>query len=519
MLLSDYPLRSPRLLKFGCALLIAAFAATAGLVAKPKNVIFIITDDLNCNIGAYGHLLVQTPHLDQLAQEGLLFQNAYTNYPSCGQSRASFMTGLYPEQNGVTYLRRLFRDHVPDAVTMSQHFQRQGYSAVRVGKIYHYDNPLGVGSNGHDDPASWDVRVSPIGRDRIEEDKIFSVNPGKFGASMSWHAAEGTDEEQTDGMVATESIRALEHFSDTNEPFFLGVGFYRPHTPFVAPKKYFDLYDPAEIEIPRVPTGYIDTLPAPAAKTIRVRKTEIDMDDATARNSIHAYYASISFVDAQIGRVMAALDRLGLRENTVVLFTSDHGYHMGEHGYYQKNTLFEDSDRVPLILSTPGMPTRGQSTKAMVEMIDFYRTLSDLADVPDPEDYVLGKSFADVLDNPDLSPRPDAITQVVNGYTLRTPRYRYTQWKDTSGLSNELYDRLSDPAEMVNLATDSIYTDVAARLSRRLDQRIQESTTPVNGLRFIPPDPKSRGYSRDQLVEQGLAGEAQATFTPPGAAR
>ncbi|MDG2256756.1 MAG: sulfatase-like hydrolase/transferase [Opitutaceae bacterium] len=255
MLLSDYPLRPSHLLKIGCAFLIGAIASTSGLIAKPKNVLFIITDDLNCNIGAYGHPLVQTPHLDQLAQEGLLFQNAYTNYPSCGQSRASFMTGLYPEQNGVTQLRRLFRDHVPDAVTMSQHFQRQGYTAVRVGKIYHYDVPFGIGSNGHDDPASWDVRVSPLVRDRIEEDKVFSVTPGKFGASLSWHEAEGDDEEQTDGMVATESIRALEHFSDSGEPFFLGVGFYRSHTPFVAPKKYFDLYNPTEIEVPRVPTG------------------------------------------------------------------------------------------------------------------------------------------------------------------------------------------------------------------------------------------------------------------------
>jgi arylsulfatase A-like enzyme len=502
----------------GCAFLGVLLGASASFAAEsttPKNVLFIITDDLNCNIGAYGHPLVQTPHLDQLAQEGLLFQNAYTNYPSCGQSRASFMTGLYPEQNGVTQLRRLFRDHVPDAVTMSQHFQRQGYTTVRVGKIYHTDVPLGIGSNGHDDPASWDVRVSPLGRDRIEEDKIFSVTPGKFGASLSWHEAEGADEEQTDGMVATESIRALEHFSDSGEPFFLGVGFYRPHTPFVAPKKYFDLYDPTEIEVPRVPTGYLDALPTPAVKSIRKREAEIDLDEATARKAIHAYYASISFVDAQVGRVLAALDALGLREDTVVLFTSDHGYHMGEHGYYQKGTLFEDSDRVPLILSAPGMSTRGQTTEAMVEMIDFYRTLSDLADLPDPEPFVLGESFAAVLDNAELSARPDAITQLVNGYSLRTPRYRYTQWTGTPGMSNELYDRLSDPSEMVNLVNDPVYADVIPALRNRLKARITKTTTPVDGLKFIPPDPKSRPYSRSQLVELGLAGEVQATWAPP----
>ncbi|GAB5562907.1 MAG: sulfatase [Synoicihabitans sp.] len=490
---------------------------SATLGAKPKNVLFIISDDLNCNMGAYGHPLVKTPHLDQLARDGMLFQNAFTNFPVCGQSRSSFLTGLYPEQNGVVYLRQLIRDHVPDVVTMPQHFQQQGYTSVRVGKLYHYDNPLGVGTNGHDDPASWDVRVSPIGRDRFEEDKIWSVTPGRFGASMSWHAAEGTDDEQTDGMVAKESIRALEYFAETGKPFFLGVGFYRPHTPFVAPKKYFDLYDPSEIEVPRVPTGYLDTLPAPAAKSIRSRKHEIDLPEDIIRKSIHAYYASISFMDAQVGRVLAALDELGLRDDTVILFTSDHGYHMGEHGYFQKTTLFEHADRVPLIVSTPDMKTRGQSTDAMVEMVDFYRTLSELAGASAPRAYIQGESFAEVLAQPETSPRPDAITQLVNGYSLRTPRYRFTRWTDTPGLNVELYDRLSDPAEMRNLAHDPVYADVQAQLSQRLNQRIEEITTKVDGLRFVPADPKFRGYHRDKLKELGLAGEPQAEWAPPTA--
>ncbi len=499
------------------AILAVALIATGASASKPKNVLFIISDDLNCNMGAYGHPLVQTPHLDHLARDGMLFENAFTNFPICGQSRSSFLTGLYPEQNGVVHLRQLIRDHVPDVITMPQHFQRQGYTSVRVGKLYHYDNPLGVGSNGHDDPASWDVRVSPIGRDRIEEDKIFSVTPGKFGASMSWHAAEGTDDEQTDGLVARESIRALEYFAENKTPFFLGVGFYRPHTPFVAPKKYFDLYNPQDIELPRVPSGYLETLPVPAAKTIRKRKPEIDMPADLMRKTIHAYYASISFMDAQVGRLLEALDKLGLRDDTIILFTSDHGYHMGEHGYFQKTTLFEDADRVPLIVSTPDMKARGESTDAMVEMVDFYRTLSDLAGVAPPVDYIQGESFAEVLDDPRKSSRPDAITQLVNGYSLRTPRYRFTQWTDTSGLDVELYDRLSDSAEMVNLANDPVYADVQAMLSRHLDERIRETTTKVDGLRFVPaPSPRFKGYSRDELKELGLAGESQPTWAPPG---
>lgn len=495
-------------------LLSIVFAAGAGQAAdrRPLNVLFIIADDLNCDIGPYGHPLVQTPHLDALARDGLTFRNAFTNFPVCGQSRASFMTGLYPEQNGVTELRRLFRDYVPGVVTLPQHFQTQGYTAVRVGKLYHYDNPLGVGTNGHDDPASWDLRVSPIGRDRWEEDKIFSVTPGRFGASMSWHAADGTDEEQTDGMVATESIAALEHFAASGEPFFLGVGFYRPHTPFVAPQRYFDLYDPADIEIPRVRSGYLDTLPEPAVKSIRRRRAEINMDAAIARKSIHAYYASISFMDAQVGRVLAALEALGLRENTVVVFTSDHGYHMGEHGYYQKTTLFENADRVPLIVSAPGRTARGRHTSAMVEMIDFYRTLADLAGVAPPPDYVQGESFAPVLTSPDTTVRPDVITQLTHGYSLRTPRYRFTRWMDTEGLATELYDRLNDPAEMVNLATDPVYAGEVAALSERLDQRIAAVRTPVAGLAFTPPSAEDRGFQRGELAIERPDPEVHATF-------
>lgn len=519
-MLSRYPANSGPSQRAGWSILVLL----AGILVVPTaatqtpqpsqshNVLFIIADDLNCNMGVYGHPLVQTPHLDALAREGLTFQNAFTNFPVCGQSRASFMTGLYPEQNGVTLLRRLFRDYVPDVVTMPQHFRSQGYAVGRVGKLYHYDNPLGVGTNGHDDPASWDFRVSPRGRDRVEEDKIFSVNPGYFGASLSWYAAEGTDEEQTDGMVATESIRALEHFAAADEPFFMGVGFYRPHTPFVAPKSYFDLYDLADIEVPRVPTGYLETLPEPAAKSIRRRKAEIDLDEATARQAILAYYASISFLDAQVGRVMEALDELGLRENTVVVFTSDHGYHMGEHGYYQKSTLFEHSDRVPLIVSAPGQTSAGQTTAAMVEMIDFYRSLADLAGVALPPSYVQGRSFAGVLAKPEISVREDVITQLANGYSLRTPRYRLTKWVDIEGRDTELYDRLSDPSEMMNLAEDPVYADVVARLTPRLDARIKEISTLVPGVAFTPPGPKDKGYLRDRLAEVRPDPIVHATF-------
>ncbi|MEM9157466.1 MAG: sulfatase [Verrucomicrobiota bacterium] len=485
--------------------MLAASLRSAG--AERLNVLMIMTDDLNCDLGAYGHPLVQSPHLDRLAEEGMVFQNAYCNFPLCGPSRASFMTGLYPEQNGVTSLRRLFRHYVPGALTLSQHFRANGYTPARVGKIYHYDNPNGIGTNGHDDPDSWDIRINPIGRDKEEEDRIFSLVPGKFGATLSWLAAEGSDEEQTDGKVAAESIRLLRKFKEEEAPFFLGVGFYKPHTPFVAPKKYFDLYDPAEIEVPRVPTGYRDTIPKPAARRVTAFKSQIDLPEETARQAIHAYYATISFMDAQIGRVLKELDKLGLKDNTIVLFASDHGYHMGEHGHYQKNTLFESADRVPLIISYPEMKRKGETTAALVEMIDFYKTLADLAGIDVAPSYVQGHSLVPILKDPQNTVREAAITQLANGYTIRTDRYRYTKWPEEKGPNVELYDRLSDPKEMVNLAADPKYRDIIEKLDPIWERRVKEITQIPEGLHFVKPEAKDNGISRDQYRELEKAGQ------------
>lgn len=465
-------------------------------VLAKTNVLFIMTDDLNCNIGAYGHPLVKTPNIDKLAEEGRLFENAFCNFPLCGPSRASFMTGLYPEQNGVTVLRRLFRHYVPDAITLSQHFSANGYTAARVGKIYHYDNPKGIGTDGHDDPASWDHKVNPRGRDKAEEDKIFSLKPGAFGATLSWLAADGKDEEQTDGMVATESIQLLKQYKKEKTPFFLAVGFYKPHTPYVAPRKYFEMYDPSDIVVPAVPDGYLETIPEPAAKTVTAFKDQINLAEETARKAILAYYATISFADAQIGRVLQAVDDLGLRENTAVVFSSDHGYHMGEHGHYQKNTLFEDADRIPLIIRTPGMLYPGRPTQSFAEMIDFYRTLSEFADLSPVPEYVQGHSLVPVLEDPSALVRPDAFTQLGHGHTLRTRQFRYTRWTDGAPNNIELYNRIKDPAEMVNRASDPLYSWILPALDRRLDERIREATTHPEGLKFIPPEPDDRGVSK-----------------------
>ena len=488
------------------------FLITCLLLAVPvvaserPNILFIMTDDLNCDMGAYGHPLVKTPNIDRLADRGIVFDSAFCNYPQCGASRASFMTGLHPDQNGVTSLRRLFRYYVPDAVTMSQHFRNNGYTVARVGKIYHYDNPTSIGTNGHDDLASWDIRINPIGRDKTVEDKIHSLRKGHFGGTLSWLADEGTDDEQTDGLVAAESIRLMEKLAGEDKPFFLGVGFYKPHTPYVAPKKYFEMYNLEDIEVPRIPADYHSTLPAKAVRSLTIKKNQNNLSESKKREIIRAYYATISFLDAQVGKVLDAAEELGLLENTIVLFSSDHGYHMGEHGFFQKMTLFENADRVPLILSAPGMKERGQRTNSIVEMIDFYRTLSDLAGISEPPSYVQGMSLGPVLDDKRFETKESAITVMHGGYTIRTKRYRYTKWPEKEGLATELYDRLSDPAEMVNLATDENYQDVISRLDAIWEKRVEGVQRHPEGLTFIPPEPGDKGVSAKEYLELEKAG-------------
>ena len=465
---------------------------TPAVAVDRPNVLFIIADDLNCDIGAYGHYYVKTPNIDRLAQDGLLFENAFCNFPLCGPSRASFMTGLYPDQNNLHRNAVLIRDRVPDVVTMSQHFINNGYTAARVGKIYHYHNPRDIGTDGHDDPASWTERYNPRGRDKDEEDKIFSLVPGKFGGTLSWLAAGGEDEEQTDGMVATRAIKLMKKYRDSETPFFLAVGFFRPHTPYVAPKKYYDMYDKDRIRIPEVPEGYYETLPEPAKNTVRGKRIQNDLPAETVREVLQAYYATITFMDAQLGRVLDAVEELGLKDNTIILFTSDHGYHMGEHGHYQKQTLFENADRVPLIVSLPGRKGVLKRTNSIIEMVDFYRTLSDMAGLPDPGDKVSGVSFAPLFQNAKKKVRDNALTQSGAGYTLRTEKFRYTRWGEGGPDMIELYDRKKDPQEMHNLAGSPEFRKLIAKLDAALSERVAGASKRPEGLTVLKKPAKLR---------------------------
>ncbi|MCP4785059.1 MAG: sulfatase [Fuerstiella sp.] len=476
-------------------IVVTNFCPPAVSAARP-NVLFIAVDDLSAALGCYGDVIARTPHIDALAGSGVRFDRAYNQLPLCNPTRASVMTGLRPDQIKVYDLDRHFRDELPDVVTLSQAFQQAGYLAARVGKIYHYNVPASIGTDGFDDPPSWNKTVNPKGRDKDDEALVFNAEPHrKISGALSWLAADGADTEQTDGMIATEAILLMEQHR--KKPFFLAVGFFRPHTPYVAPKKYFDMYPIQQMRLPFAPVGDRDDIPVPAfAHNCPI--PHYNLPRPVLLQALQAYYACVSFVDAQVGRLLAALDRLNLAGDTIVVFWSDHGYHLGEHnGIWQKRTLFEEGARTPLIIRVPGRAGNGQSCRRVVEFVDIYPTLTNVAGVKAP-DNLAGRDLTPLLDAPlsawdglavtqVLRPADDRLKTMVMGCSIRTNRWRYTEWAEgKEGV--ELYDHQTDPMEFHNLAVapDTAAEGVMARLRPLLRARASGKvpTTPVNQKRL-----------------------------------
>lgn len=463
--------------------LVVFLTGKAAVGADSPNVLFIVSDDLNCDLGCYGHSRVNSPHIDRLAARGVRFERAYCQYALCNPSRASFMTGLYPTQTRVHSNGPHFRKFIPNVTTLPQLFEEAGYITARVGKIYHYGVPRQIGTPGKDDAASWQERINPRGIDRNVHDKIHSLRPGRFGGTLSWLAIESEDTEHTDGIGATAAIHMLRRYAEDPRPFFLAVGFYRPHTPYVAPKRYFRQYPRDGLELARFPDDDWDDLPEPAVRSLTRKKAQLDLPAETQRTVKQAYYASVSLMDAQVGRLLNALARLELEEDTIVVFTSDHGYHLGEHGWWQKTTLFEESARVPLIVAGPGVPAAGRSTAALAELVDLYPTLAELAGLKSPG-WLAGRSLVPALEDPEASVKQAALTQLrSDSFSIRTDRFRYTEWQGGKG-GAELYDHRKDPGELHNLAGDESQRATVERLSRLLHEKLDAARqTPPDDLR------------------------------------
>ncbi|MEZ6088501.1 MAG: sulfatase [Pirellulaceae bacterium] len=473
-------------------LLVAAPVAAS----QPRpNVLFIAVDDLACTLGCYGDSVAKTPNIDRLAAEGVCFLRAYNQLPLCNPTRASLMTGYRPDKTKVYDLDQHFRTALPNAITIPQAFQAAGYRAARVGKIYHYNVPAAIGTEGFDDPPSWHETINPKGRDKVDEHLVMNAEPHrKISAALSWLSAEGEDLEQTDGMIATEAIRWMRENRD--RPFFLGVGFFRPHTPYIAPKKYFQLFPVKTFRLPFAPANDRDDIPL-AAFAHNCPVANYNLDRETLLTATSAYYACVSFVDAQVGRLLNAVNRLSIAEKTIVVLWSDHGYHLGEHGgIWQKRTLFEQAARTPLIVHAPDVSGRG-ATRAVVELLDIYPTLAELASIEAPAD-LHGKSLVPLLNDPAKTWNGTAVTQVlrpaddrlpkpVMGRSIRTDRYRFTQWGEGM-FGEELYDHHSDPNEFKNLAIDpdAATQEVMDRLKGLLDARAsgRVPSTPFNPTRL-----------------------------------
>jgi uncharacterized sulfatase len=456
----------------------APLLALAVAAPGPMNVLFVVSDDLtNTALGCYGSPHGTSPNVDKLAAAGVTFDRAYCQFPLCNPSRASFLTGLRPDSLRVYENATQFRKNKPDVQSLPQTFRKAGYFVARVGKLYHYGVPGQIGTSGLDDPPSWDKVVNPRGRDKDDEDadRIVSLKrdaKGKkqYGGTLSWHASDGPAETHTDGLVAAEVVKLLE--ANANRPFFLACGFYRPHTPFVAPKELFARFPLDKFPLPdrteprQPPAAYQSAHPEQDAAT-----------DEQRRQAIQAYHASTMLMDSQLGVVLAALDRLKLADRTVVVFLSDHGYHLGEHGLWQKMSLFENSARVPLIVRDPRQPG-GKRCGRTAELTDLHATLADLCGLPAPA--TDGRSLRPLIENPAADWDRPALTQVmrgggkkadpVMGYSVRDERYRYTEWAG-GAKGVQLFDLQSDPQERQNRAADPTVGEVVARLRAKLPRK------------------------------------------------
>jgi iduronate 2-sulfatase len=478
-------MNSPRTFLLAFAIGIVSLGSGRGLAAQPPNVLLLCVDDLKPALGCYGDKFAKTPHLDRLAQRGVVFQSAYCNQAVCSPSRNALMTSLRPQTLGIYELSTNFRVGRPEAITLAQHFRGHGYQTESLGKIFH------VGHGNYDDPQSWSV---PSWRPKTPTYQLAASTSlpakprdnGPKGAATE--AAQVEDTAYADGCLADELIQRLKGAAARpSTPFFIAGGFIRPHLPFVAPQKYWDLYDPQLLPMPKVLTPP-EGAPSYAPQFGGELRSYADMPNegpigvADTRRLIHGYYAATSYMDAQVGRVLDSMDELKLWESTIVLLWGDHGWHLGDHGMWCKHTNYEQATRIPVIVAAPTLASNAK-TAAMIETVDIYPTLCELSGLPVPAG-LDGKSFAQVLKSPD-SPGRESVTHVyprsqLLGRAIRTPRYRLVEWKQPGAEAAtgefELYDYEVDPQETKNLAAEN---PALVQQLRRLLAEQPEARPPV----------------------------------------
>ena len=500
---------------------------TAGLIAAPPlialtaapkpNVLLICVDDLKPVLGCYGDTHAKTPHIDALAARSLRLDRAYCNQAVCAPSRNALMTGLRPQTLGIYDLPTNFRTSRPDAVTVAQYFQQHGYRTEAMGKIMH------VGHGNGEDAASWTVPHFKPKATQYALPENAAPKPEKKNTAQPWKDPRGAatesadvhDDTYADGQIALEAVRRLRAAKESGEPFFMGVGFMKPHLPFIAPKKYWEMHDPATL-----PQPHLDTAPEGAPDFAGQSGGELrqykgipggrePLGPDLTRHLIHGYYAATSYMDAQLGLVLAALDETGLAENTIVVFWGDHGWHLGDHGFWCKHTNFEQAARIPLMVALPGKT--GTVSSALVETVDLYPTLVEVAGLPAAPE-LDGKSFAPLLEDASAPHRDHAIhvypRNKLLGRAIRTDRYRLVEWKevgaDPATAEWELYDYETDPGESKNLAAEKpeVVKELQAILATHPEAKAQIKSDPPASAGDPATKPKSASQDRSAMFRK-----------------
>ncbi|MCF8392129.1 MAG: sulfatase [Bacteroidales bacterium] len=429
-------------------------------VEKKPNVLFIVVDDLTTTLGCYGHPIVKTPNIDKLAAMGVQFDHAYCNYSVCNPSRSSFLTGMKPETTTILDNRKTLQSVIGDWVSLPALFRQNGYYTMNLGKIYHTIKEEDNDYKGWDE--IYDFKATELGEKGERRNMTEDVLKWCW-----WMAAEGEDEDQGDGQIAKKAVEFIK--SDHEKPFFLAVGLHKPHDPFIAPKKYFEMYPLEDCTPPELPEGW-----EPVYKHSLPGETTIfnKFTDRERREFLRSYYACSSFMDAQVGKVMNALEESGQLENTLIFFFGDHGYHLGEHNWWNKVTIYQNGTKAPFIVAGPNV-AEGVRSQSMFEFIDIYPTLAEASGLDSLPEYLEGKSFAEVLQYPSLDFRSEVRAVVrrgdMLGRTVKNKKWRYIEW-DEGKKGRELYDEENDPVEYFNLAESPEYQEVVAEMKGLLYQ-------------------------------------------------
>jgi len=449
-----------------------SFQAITAATAERPNVLFIAVDDLRPELACYGAEHIHSPNIDRLARRGVLFERAYCMVPTCGASRASLLTGIRPTRKRFVSYQTWAEKDAAGITTLNTHFKQNGYNTHSLGKIFHHPS---------DNAAGWSA---PAWRPRTkswyqlpENRALHAKRQRQAGRKRgpAWESADVPDNAYADGLLADRAIADLAQLKSQDRPFFLAVGFFKPHLPFIAPKKYWDLYDHSTIQLPdnyEVPQG----APAESIHTSGELRSYAGIpakgpvSDEAARNLIHGYYACVSYTDAQIGRLLEELDRLELTANTIVVLWGDHGWNLGEHTLWCKHSCYETSMQIPLIIQASGI-AGGQKRTGLTESIDVYPSLCELAGLPLPE-HLQGSSLVALMKDSQADAKTAAVGRFHNGDTIRTDTFRFTEYTNPQGkrIARMLYDHAADPHENTNIAEEDAAVDRVQALSAALQK-------------------------------------------------